>query len=294
MGKIKTVPIPRITSVSKEDFIENYFKKQQPVIIENLTKNWPAYNKWSLDYIQSIAGDQIVPLYNNEPTKGRQNSVVPAEKMKLFDYIDILKTKPTELRMFFYNVLQKMPELTKDFSYPDIGLKFFKRLPVLFFGGKGSKVLAHYDMDLADLIHCHFHGKKRVTLFAPNQAKYLYKVPFTVHNLETIDMDNPDFEKYPALQLATGMTAEMNHGDALYMPSGFWHYITYENGGFSMTLRAFPRQAKPFFEFITNIVFMRTFENIMRRTIGQGWVDYKEARMVKRVNNWYKKQHSNA
>jgi hypothetical protein len=58
-----------------------------------------------------------------------------------------------------------LPELLKDFEYPDIGLKFFKRLPVLFFGGKGSKVLPHYDMDLADLVHFHFQGTKSVTLF---------------------------------------------------------------------------------------------------------------------------------
>ncbi len=289
MGKIKTIPIPRVKSISKGDFIENYYKKQRPVLIEDLAKDWPAYKKWNLDYIQSLAGDQVVPLYNNEPTKGRQNSVVPAKKMKLYDYIEILKNKPTDLRMFFYNVLQKMPELTKDFSYPDIGLKFFKKLPVMFFGGKGSKVLAHYDMDLADLVHFHFHGTKNVTLFAPDQAKFLYKVPFTVHNLEVIDMDNPDFEKYPALQLAKGMHVEMKHGDALYMPSGFWHYITYENGGFSITLRAFPRRAKQFTEFVTNIVFMRTFENLMRRIIGQNWVDNKEARMLKRVNEKYAK-----
>lgn len=293
MGTIKTTPITRVKSITKDDFINNYYKKQRPVLIENLSKEWPAYNKWNLDYIQSLAGDQIVPLYNNEPTKGRQNSVVPAKKMRLYDYIEILKTQPTDLRMFFYNVLQKMPELTKDFSYPDIGLKFFKKLPVMFFGGKGSKVLAHYDMDLADLVHFHFHGTKKVTLFAPDQAKHLYKVPFTVHNLECIDMDHPDFEKYPALQLAEGISVEMKHGDALYMPSGYWHYITYEDGGFSITLRAFPRRFKQFTEFVTNIVFMRTFENLMRRTIGQKWVDYKEQKMVERVNKKYYSSYTN-
>ena len=294
MGTIKTSPITRVKSISKEDFIYNYFKPQKPVLIEDLTKNWPAYKKWNLDYIQSLAGDQIVPLYNNEPTKGRQNSVVPAKKMKLYDYIEILKTQPTDLRMFFYNVLQKMPQLLNDFNYPDIGLQFFKKLPVMFFGGKGSKVLAHYDMDLADLVHFHFHGHKKVTLFAPDQAKHLYKVPFTVHNLETIDMDNPDFEKYPALQLAEGISVEMKHGDALYMPSGYWHYITYMDGGFSITLRAFPRKVGRLAKLFSNIVFMRTFENLMRRTIGQGWVDYKENRMVKRMNNNYKKKHPDA
>lgn len=294
MGTIKTIPITRVKSISKKDFIENYYKPQRPVVIEDLTKEWPAYTKWNLDYIQSLAGDQVVPLYNNQPTKGRQNSVVPAKKMKLYDYIDILKTQPTDLRMFFYNILQKMPQLVDDFSYPDIGLKFFKKLPVMFFGGKGSKVLAHYDMDLADLVHFHFHGNKNVTLFAPDQAKHLYKVPFTVHNLETIDMDDPDFNLYPALQLAEGISVQMKHGDALYMPSGYWHYITYNDGGFSITLRAFPRNPLRLAKLFKNIVFMRSFENMMRRIFGQGWVDYKETLMVKRMNRNYKKQHPNA
>lgn len=294
MAKIKTIPVTRIKTISKQDFINNYYKPQRPVLIADLTKDWPAYKKWNLDYIQSLAGDQIVPLYNNEPTKGRKNSVVPAKKMKLYDYIAILKSQPTDLRMFFYNLLQKMPELTKDFSYPDIGLKFFKKLPVMFFGGTGSKVLAHYDMDLADLLHVHFHGNKHVTLFAPDQAKHLYKVPYTVHNLEIIDMDQPDFEKYPALQLAEGISVEMKHGDALYMPSGFWHYITYDDGGFSMTLRAFPRKPLRLATLFKNIVFMRTFENLMRRIWGQAWVDYKEEKMVQRMNRRYKKQHEGA
>ncbi len=294
MGKIKTIPIERIKSISKADFMEHYYKPQKPVLIEDLTKDWPAYKKWNLDYIQSLAGDQIVPLYNNEPTKGRKNSVVPAKKLKLTDYIDILKTQPTDLRMFFFNVLQKMPELLKDFNYPDIGLKFFKKLPVMFFGGKGSKVLAHYDMDLADLLHVHFHGTKQVTLFAPDQAKNLYKVPFTVHNLETIDMDAPDFEKYPVLHQAEGISVTMKHGDALYMPSGYWHYITYDDGGFSITLRAFPRSISHLGELFKNILFMRTFENLMRRIFGQDWVDYKEETMVKRLNRNYYKEHKGA
>ena len=287
MKQIKTIPITRVKNISKEEFVKNFYKPQRPVLIEELTKDWPAYEKWDIDYIQSLAGEQVVPLYNNEPTKGRKKSVVPAKKMRLYDYLEILKSEPTDLRMFFYNVLQKMPELTRDFSYPDIGLPFFKKLPVMFFGGKGSKVLAHYDMDLADLLHVHFHGHKRVTLFAPDQARHLYKVPFTVHNLEVIDMDNPDFDKYPALQLAEGISVDMKHGDALYMPSGYWHYITYLDGGFSITLRAFPRKVKKLGKLFSNLLFMRNFENLMRYAMGQQWVDYKEKRMVRRLNKSY-------
>ncbi|OAB80542.1 cupin-like domain-containing protein [Cochleicola gelatinilyticus] len=283
MGQIKTIEIARVKNISKKDFIEKYYKPQRPVLIENLTQDWGAYTKWNLDYIQQKAGDQEVPLYNNEPTKGKQNSAVPVKKMRLYDYIEILKTQPTDLRMFFYNILDKMPELLNDFTYPDIGLKFFKRLPVMFFGGEGSKVLAHYDMDLADLMHFHFHGNKSITLFSPEQTKYMYRVPFAVHNLETINMDAPDFEKYPALQYVEGVRVEMKHGDALYMPSGYWHYVKYLNGGFSITLRAFPRKPGKLLTLMYNVFFMRNFENLMRNVWGQKWVDYKEALVVKRT-----------
>lgn len=294
MGKIKTVPIARIENVSKEEFVEKYYKPQKPVLIEGLTKDWPAFRKWDLDYIQSLAGDQIVPLYNNVPTKGHKKSVVPAANMKLIEYIDILKKGPTDLRMFFFNVLQKMPELTKDFDYPDIGLPFFKKLPVMFFGGKGSKVLAHYDMDLPDLMHFHFHGYKKITLFEPAESKNLYRVPFSIHNLETIDMENPDFDKYPALKNASGISVEMKHGEALYIPSGYWHYITYEDAGFSITLRAYPRKIKKLAKIASNLLFMRNFENLMRQVVGQKWVDYKEQRMVQRMNRNYKNAETNA
>tara|TARA_R110002049_G_scaffold68305_1_gene177078 strand:- start:16322 stop:17188 length:867 start_codon:yes stop_codon:yes gene_type:complete len=284
MGQFKTIPITRVSNISKEDFINKFYKTQRPVLIENLTFDWPARKYWNIDYIQERAGEQIVPLYNNVPTKGKQNSAAPAMEMKLYDYLEILKNQPTDLRIFFYNILDKMPELIKDIRYPDIGLKFFKRLPVMFFGGKGSVVLPHYDMDLSDLLHFHFHGHKSVLLFPPEQTKYLYKVPFSVHNLESINMDEPDFEKYPALKKAEGLYIEMKHGDALYMPSGYWHYIKYMDGGFSITLRALPKHPKLLAKTLGNLFFMRPFENTMRKIWGQKWVDFKEKRMLIKTN----------
>ena len=284
MGQFKTIPITRVNNISKEDFINNFYKTQRPVLIENLTFDWPARKYWNIDYIQERAGEQIVPLYNNEPTKGKQNSAAPAMEMKLYNYLEMLKNQPTDLRIFFYNILDKMPELIKDIRYPDIGLKFFKRLPVMFFGGKGSVVLPHYDMDLSDLLHFHFHGHKSVLLFPPEQTKYLYKVPFSVHNLESINMDEPDFEKYPALKKAEGLYIEMKHGDALYMPSGYWHYIKYMDGGFSITLRALPKHPKLLAKTLGNLFFMRPFENTMRKIWGQKWVDFKEKRMLIKTN----------
>lgn len=290
MGQIRTIPVERVQNITKKEFVEKYYKPQRPVLIENLTVDWPAYKKWNIEYFQDHAGDQIVPLYNSEPTKGKQNSAVPVKEMKLYDYLELLKTQPTDLRVFFFNLLDNVPELLKDIKYPDIGLKFFKRLPVMFFGGGGSRVLPHYDMDLSDLVHFHFHGHKSVTLFSPEQTKYLYKVPFAVHNLEVINMDNPNIKKYPAMASVEGIQVEMKHGDALYMPSGYWHYIKYLDGGFSITLRALPRRPVRLIKMLGNVFLMRPFENVMRKIWGQKWVDYKESSIVRKTNRKYAKR----
>jgi len=47
MSTFKTTPVPRVKNISKEDFIKNYYKPQKPVLIEGLTKDWPAYEKWT-------------------------------------------------------------------------------------------------------------------------------------------------------------------------------------------------------------------------------------------------------
>ena len=78
-------------------------------------------------------------------------------------------------------------------------MKFFKRLPVLFVGGRGTQVQMHFDIDLANLLLCHFGGPKTILLFPPDQSKYLYQVPYSFSALHRVDFLNPDFEKIPRL-----------------------------------------------------------------------------------------------
>lgn len=274
MATLNLQPLERISAIDKETFISRYYRPQRPVLIENLTDAWNS--KWTFEHIKSLAGDQTVPLYDNKPAKGKQSVYEPVTQMRFGDYIDLLQTTPTDLRIFFYTLKDHCPKLLEDFDYPAIGLKFFKRLPALFFGGGQSKVFAHYDIDLPDNLHIHFAGNKRVMLFGPDQSKYLYKVPFSIHNIDKIDMDNPDFERYPALKHVHGFEVYMKHGDALYMPSGWWHYITYLDGGFSMTLRALPRTPTRLASMLYNVFIMRLVDNTMRKINGQKWLDFKE------------------
>ncbi|AXG68492.1 cupin-like domain protein [Kordia sp. SMS9] len=282
--KLNLQEIPRVNTITKEDFIKNYFKPQKPVVIENYIEDWPAYSKWSLDYMKEIAGDIEVPLYDDRPVDYKDGFNEAHAKMKMSEYVDLLKREPTKYRIFLWNILKEVPSLQEDFTFPNFGLKLMKSLPMLFFGGTNSHTFMHYDIDLANIFHFHFEGKKQCILFDQEQSNYLYKIPHSLIVREDIDFSNPDFEKWPALQKAQGYIANLEHGNILYMPEGWWHYMKYITPGFSMSLRAIARKPKNFGQAIYNLFIMRNYDNFMRKIKGQKWIDWKNEQAIIRTH----------
>lgn len=270
--------IERVDSVSRSAFIQTYKQPARPVVMENLTEAWPARQKWTPGFLKAQAGDVVVPLYDSSPSRDRKHQHAPAVRMPLGDYMDRLADGENDLRLFFFNFLKAIPELTEDFEYPDLGLKFFHKLPVLFMGGKGSRVQLHFDIDMADILLCHFGGPKRVILFPPDQTPFLYRVPFSFSALFDARIDKPDYKKYPALKHVRGQVAELEHGDALYIPPGYWHFVQYHDIGFSLSLRALPRTPGNVARMLYNILVLRSIDGLMRKTIGQAWNDRNERR----------------
>ena len=282
--KLNLQDIPRVQHITKEDFLKHYFKPQKPVVIERFIEDWPAYKKWNLDYMKDIAGDKIVPLYDDRPVDYKDGFNEPHAKMKMSEYVDLLKKEPTKYRIFLWNVLKEIPQLQKDYTFPDFGLKLMKRLPMLFFGGKNSHTFMHHDIDLANIFHFHFEGTKQCILFDQKQNDYLYKIPHSLITREDIDFSNPDFEKWPALKNAKGWQCELSHGQVLYMPEGYWHYMKYITPGFSMSLRAIARHPKNFGKAVYNLFVMRNYDNLMRRIRGQKWIDWKNEQAITRTH----------
>jgi len=288
--KLNLQTVERVKTISPQDFVENYVKPQKPVVIEQLSHDWPAYKKWSLAYLKDIAGEVEVPLYDNRPVSAKDKFNEPHAKMKLKDYIDLLEKGPTQYRIFLFNLMKEVPELQDHFKMPNLGIKFLEKLPFLFFGAENSSVFMHYDIDFANILHIHFEGKKRCIIYPPSETKFLYKVHNALISLNEIDFNNPDLEKFPALKLAEGYEAYLEHGEALYMPEGFWHNMTYLTPGFSMSLRTFPKSAKNLWKALYNVTIMRGFENVMRKFKGDDWIDYKNKRAYRRQNKRLEKE----
>jgi len=279
--KLNLEHIPRVKTITKEDFIKNYYKPQKPLVMERFITDWPAYKKWNLDYIKDIAGDKEVPLYDDRPVNYKDGFNEPHAKMKLSEYIDLLKRKPTKYRIFLWNIFREVPALQNDYALPNFGLKLLKTMPMLFFGGTNSHTFMHYDIDFSNIFHFHFEGKKQCILFDQKQSKFLYKIPHSLIVREDIDFSNPDLKKWPALKKAKGWECELNHGEILYMPEGYWHYMRYITPGFSMSLRSITKNPINVVKALNNFIIMRQYDNLMRKLKGQKWIDWKNTQAIK-------------
>lgn len=281
---MKLQEVPRISKLSKQDFIRMYFKPQQPVVIEGLIEDWPAFSKWNFDYIRDVAGEKEVPLYDDRPVDHKERFNEPHARMKMSDYLDILQNQPTKYRIFLWNLLKEVPQLKKDFSYPKLGLRLMKGLPMLFFGGMDSYTFMHYDIDLANIFHIHFEGNKECILFPQSQNKFIYKVPHSLITHESIDFSNPDYTTWPGLKYLNGYRTNLKHGDVLYIPEGYWHYMKYLTPGFSMSLRAVARNPKNLGKAVYNVLIMRYIDRIMRKLQGRNWIDWKNRQAIDRTH----------
>ena len=279
-------PVPVVDDISPSDFKQQYYFPQQPLVIKNLAKSWPAYEKWNWAYFKELVGKQEVALYNNVKSDA-YTPINTADDYKTFgEYIDMISKGPAGWRIFLFNIFDHAPELTKDFTWPEHLMKgFVKKYPMLFTGGQTSITHMHFDIDVSHILHTQFAGRKRVLLFPHEEQHKLYRKPFEVLSLADFsnyyDEQNSklDYQQFPALAKAKGYEVILDHGDTLFMPAGYWHHMEYLDSGFAMSLRALQPSLTGKLTGVWNLFGMRSIDTLMKKTAPKPWYDWKRKRV---------------
>lgn len=93
--------------------------------------------------------------------------------------------------------------------------------------GNRARVAAHYDVP--DNIACVVAGRRRFTLFAPDQVANLYVGPLDLtpagQAISLVDIKHPDLARFPRFAQAQAFTVELEPGDAIFIPSQWWHAV---------------------------------------------------------------------
>lgn len=100
--------------------------------------------------------------------------------------------------------------------------------PLIWMGNK-TGTQTHFDVQ-QNIAYC-VGGKRRFTLFPPDQTPNLYMAPFESSPsgapVSLVRIEDPDFERFPKFReaLDNAMVAELEPGDALFIPYMWWHHV---------------------------------------------------------------------
>jgi hypothetical protein len=95
----------------------------------------------------------------------------------------------------------------------------------------GNTITVATHNDDSENIACVAVGHRRFTLFPPGEEPNLYMGPADMtpagRPISLVDLHSPDFEKFPRFRQALNhvQVAELGPGDALYIPTHWWHHV---------------------------------------------------------------------
>jgi hypothetical protein len=118
-----------------------------------------------------------------------------------------------------------LPGFLRDHSLPFLDPAIQPRIWI------GNRVTTPVHFDESHNIACVVCGSRKFTLFAPDQAPNLYIGPLdfapTGAAMGMARLDRPEDPRYPRLKqaLAAARVAELQPGDAIYIPPMWWHHV---------------------------------------------------------------------
>lgn len=219
-------------------------KSTQPVVLRGLVVNWPVVQaglesaQAAAAYLRRFYRDATVGallgapeiggrFFYNENLSGFNFRAVRLRLDAVLDEIERHRNDATPPSIY-------VGSTTVDTCLPgfraenDLNLGSRQPLASVWLGNR-TRIAAHHD--LPDNLACVVVGHRRFTLFPPGELGNLYVGPldFTPAGqaISLVDFAQPDFARFPkfADALRNAQVAELEPGDAILIPSMWWHHI---------------------------------------------------------------------
>ncbi|MFT4075163.1 MAG: cupin-like domain-containing protein [Asticcacaulis sp.] len=237
--------IRAIEGVDRNRFEAEILPARQPVVMKGLVGNWPVVHAAR----QSDAGlADMLKMWDVSGKSARISILPPAHKGNFFYNDDLSGYNFMVDQTTVSNLVDRLLANTDRVDFVTIyaqsliladympAFEALHPLPVLTSSTGprlwlGNRVRTQTHFDPAHNIACAVAGRRRFTLFPPEQIDNLYPGPFDFTPggvpISMVTLENPDLEKYPlfAKALETAQMAELEPGDALYIPYGWWHHV---------------------------------------------------------------------
>jgi hypothetical protein len=243
---MKTEPgrIAEWHGVTRTQFEEEIFPAGAPAVLRGLAAGWPAVSAGRAspaamaDYLSGFATGAPVHVMVGAPAIGGRFFYNDTLTGLNYDNVstpfgDVLASllhsldapDPPALYAGAVAIPAQLPGFTRDNSLDILGPAIE---PKIWLGNRVT-VQTHFDMSYN--VACVVAGRRRFTLIPPDQLENMYVGPleFTLAGppISMVRLEAPDFDRFPRFRAAwaAAQTADLEPGDALFIPYMWWHHV---------------------------------------------------------------------
>lgn len=219
--------IERRIGLSGQDFLDDYYAANRPVVLSGEMDGWPALETWTSDYLASMVGDREV-----EVQAGRESDIdferrktKHTVRIPFSDFIarTAAPARSNDIYLTAYNSEanhEALAPLQADVGFID---KLLTREPgMMWIGPAGAFTPLHHD--LTNNLFLQIVGRKRVFMVSPLDTPRLYNDRHVFS--EVRDLTAPGvLEAFPLLDGVRVHMVDLTPGDILFIPVGWWHQV---------------------------------------------------------------------
>ena len=267
-------PIRELAGLRPADLDDALLTSTEPLVLRGLAAHWPlvqagrSSQRAASDYLRRYyRGEQVIALlgapeihgrfFYNDAVDGFNFSSVRADLGGVLDELEVQRSAavPPAIYVGSTEIDACLPGLRAE---NDLGLDARQPYVSIWLGNR-TRIAPHYD--LPDNIACVAAGRRRFTLFPPEQLANLYVGPldFTPAGqpISMVDLHRPDLARFPrfADALAQAQAAELEAGDAIFIPSMWWHHVEALDA-FNILVNYWWRQSPPYMDTPTSALML--------------------------------------
>ena len=216
--------LPTLVGAQIEEIRRDYLFANRPVRILGLLDDWPA-RQWTPDYLRRRWGHQ--PLEFTERVEASGSRETRKRQSTLADFLDLIEQPQGRGRYYWtaYNQLDPSPLLAE--LAEGVGAVTGLTVPAqdgrIFYwiGPEGTRSGLHFDP--YNVLFAQLKGSKRFYLLPPSAMPAL---SLANDFFSPIDLEYPDPQSYPRAVGLRPIQVDIQEGEVLLLPVGWFHQVT--------------------------------------------------------------------